>query len=190
MIPKAITAAFRWWANHPWMTFWGITLLGLFSIIIGFTTNLFDFAYPIYFPVLVIAWILSWFRGVFVTWQRSKIRAVLIAVAALLIVVGILAAIAIPGSAAYRARTYDTAVRSHLKNAAKAQAAYYRDNGSYTTNINSLTGFNQSDNVTITVEATETSYVIAGKVTTGCKVDTGMWSINGSTGAIDGTPCR
>jgi len=190
MIPKAITAAFRWSAKHPWMAFWGLTLLGLFSIIISLRNDLPGFVYPIYFPVLVIAWILSWFRGVFVTWQRSKIRAVLIAVAGLLIVVGILAAIAIPGSAAYRARTYDSDVKSNLKNAAKAEEAYQRVNGTYTANIDSLPGFNQGDNVTITVEATTTTFIITGTATKRCKPDTGTWFISSTTGKITGTPCR
>ena len=38
MIPKAITAPFRCWAKDPWRTFWGITLLGLFSCV----SNLFS----------------------------------------------------------------------------------------------------------------------------------------------------
>jgi len=196
MIPKAITAPFRWWAKHPWIVFWGITLLGLFSIIIlawpdlgplgTLPRNLLVSALLLW----LIAWILSFSRGVFVTWQRSKIRAVLIAVAAHLIVVGILAAIVIPGSAAYRKRQYDSDVKSNLKSAAKAEEAYYRDNGTYTANIDSLTGFNQSANVNITMEATTTTYIITGTVTRRrCKPNTGTWSFNATTGKIDGTPC-
>jgi len=196
MISEAIRAAFQWWAKHPWMTFWGLTLLCLFSITIV--------AWPDLGPLgtlprnllvsalllLLIAWILSFSRGVFVTWQRSKIRAVLIAVAGLLIVVGILAAIAIPGSAAYRTRQYDSDVKSNLKHAADAEEAYYKVNGTYTANIDSLTGFNQSDNVAIAVEATATTYVIIGIVTRRrCKPNTGTWSFNSTTGAIHGTPC-
>ncbi len=196
MIPKHITAPFRWGANLPWMAFWGITLVLVCTITLVVSTidplghGFIAVAYAICLPVLVIAWILSFGRGMFVTWQRSKIRAVLIAVAALLIVVGILAAIVIPGSAAYRARAYDADVKANLKNAAKAQAAYYRDNGTYTANIDSLRGFNQSDYVTITVEATETTFVITGTKTIGCKADTGTWSINSTDGSISGTPCR
>ena len=144
MIPKAITAPFRWWA---------------------------------------------WCRGVFVTWQRSKIRAVLITVAALLIVVGILAAIVIPGSAAYRARTYDSDVKSNLKSAAKAEEAYYKVNGTYTANIGNLKGFKQRANVAISASATATTFVITGTRTKWCKADTGTWFISSTTGAIDGTPC-
>ena len=106
------------------------------------------------------------------------------------VVLGIVAAIAIPQCAAYRRRGYDADVKANLENAAKAEKAYYRDNVSYTANIDSLTGFNQSDNVTITVEATRTTFVITGTRTKGCKANTGTWFIASTTGAIDGTPCR
>ncbi len=48
MIPETIRAAFRWWAKHPRMTFWGITLLGLLSISIPLSNALLDFAYTIH----------------------------------------------------------------------------------------------------------------------------------------------
>ncbi len=108
----------------------------------------------------------------------------------LVIVVGIVAAIAIPQFAAYRKRSYDSDVKANLKNAAKAEEAYHRDNGSYTANIDTLTDFNQSDNVTIAVEATATTYVITGTATERCEPDTGTWSINSVDGPISGTPCR
>ena len=107
----------------------------------------------------------------------------------LITIIIFIAGIAIHLFANYRKGVYDADVKAILENAAKAQAAYYRDNGTYTANIDSLTGFNQSDNVTIVVEATETNYVIAGKVTNGCEADTGTWFISSTTGAIDGTPC-
>ncbi len=190
MIPEAIRAAFRWWAKHPWMAFWGITLLVPVSTIIRLGHDFIAGAYAICLLVLIIGWILSFGRGMFVTSQRSKIRAALITVAALLIVVGILAAIVIPGSAAYRRRSYDSDVKSNLKNAAKAQAAHYRVNGTYTADIDRLPGFNTSYNVTIAVEATATTFVITGTKTNGCKADTGTWSINSTDGSISGTPCR
>jgi len=108
----------------------------------------------------------------------------------LIVIIGLIAAIGIPRYANYRKGVYDAEVKANLENAAKAQAAYYRDNGTYTANIDSLTGFNQSDYVTIAVEATETSYVIAGKVTNRCEDDTGMWIIDSATDKIEGTPCR
>ena len=76
-----------------------------------------------------------------------------------------------------------------IKTAAYAEEAYYKVNGTYTANIDSLTGLIQSANVTITVEATATTFVITGTAQ-GCKPHTGTWSFNSTTGKIDGTPCR
>jgi len=101
-----------------------------------------------------------------------------------------LAAIAIPQFAAYRRRAYDSDVKASLRNAATAEETYYKDNGKYTAKIDRLTGFNQSDNVTITVEATPTTFVITGTAKEGCKPDTGTWFISSTTGAINGTSCR
>jgi type IV pilus assembly protein PilA len=55
-------------------------------------------------------------------------------------IIGILAAIAIPQFAAYRARSYDSAVQSDLKNAATAQEAYYVDNSTYCNDKDALVG--------------------------------------------------
>ena len=118
MISKAITEPIQWWAKHPWMAFWGITLLGSISlmavnsaIIIPLSNDVLDFAHSICFPVLVIAWNLSFFRGMFLTWQRSKVRAVL-AVAAFAITIILLTI--------------------------TAQEAYFVDNDTFTPNIDSL----------------------------------------------------
>ena len=84
----------------------------------------------------------------------------------------------------------DADVKANLKNAATAQEAYFVDYDTYTTNIGSLTGFNQSANVTMGASVTENTFIITGTVTKGCETDTGTWSFNSTTGAIDGTPCR
>jgi len=182
MSPKAITAPFRWWAKHPWMAFGLITLLGLFSNIIYQT-----FAYPIDFLVLVMAWILSWCRGVFVTWQRSKVRAVM-AFAAFPITILLINQMMFVHHPHYN---YDSDVKSNLKNAATAQEAYFVDHDTYTSNIDSLkeVGYRQSYNVIMGASATTITFVITGTAT-GCEPDTGTWSINSTTGEIDGTPCH
>ncbi len=94
-----------------------------------------------------------------------------------------------PRSSVMRKRGYDAEVKSILKNAATSQEAYFVDNGTYTNKIGSLRGFNQSAIVNITMKATGTTFVITGTVTKGCKVNTGTWYINSTTGAIDGAPC-
>jgi len=107
-----------------------------------------------------------------------------------LLFVGILAAIAHPQYAAYARREYDADVRSNLKNAANAEEAYYKVNGTYTANIGNLKGFKQNAYVAIAVEATTTTYVIIGTATKRYEPDTGRWAIDSTTGAINGTPCR
>jgi len=198
MIPKGITAPFRWWAKHPWIVFWGITFLGSLIIIIPKLSVLSDFGpqsgtllhdllvfvYGSVLLLLLIAWILSWCRGVFVTWQRSKIRAVLaFSPFAILLIIQMM-------FSHHPHYNPDSDVKSNLKNAATSQEAYFVDHDIYTSNVGSLTGFNQSANVNITMEATMTTYIITGTWTKGCKPNTGTWSFNSTTGEIDGTPCR
>ena len=104
-------------------------------------------------------------------------------------IIGILAAIAIPQFAAYRRRGYDADVKSNIKNAATAQEAYFVDNDAYTSTAGSLTGYNQSTNVTIAASGTATTFLVTGTVSSGCSGGTGTWFIDSTTGAIDGTPC-
>ena len=196
MIPKAITAPFRWWAKQPWRAFWGITLLGLLIIIIAFHSpnpgtllgDVLFFTIVICIYLLPIAWIVSFGRGVFVTWQRSKFDAVL-AVAAIPITI-IVGNIILMQFSHRPHNPSDADVKANLKNAATAQEAYFVDHDTYTTNIGSLPGYNQSHNVTMSASATKTTFVITGTATKRCKPDTGTWSINGTTGEITGTRCR
>ena len=64
-------------------------------------------------------------------------------------IIGILAAIAIPQFAAYRAKGYDARSASDCRNAATAEEAYFVGNSAYTTTLASLPGFVQSGNVTV-----------------------------------------
>jgi len=63
----------------------------------------------------------------------------LIEVMIVVAIIAILAAIAIPQLSVHRARSYNTAAVSDLKNAAIAQEAYYVDNRLYTNSITNLT---------------------------------------------------
>ena len=65
------------------------------------------------------------------------------------VIIGILAAIAIPKFSATREKAYFAAMKSDLKNLASQQEIYYSDEYSYTGNVTSL-GFVQSDGVVIT----------------------------------------
>jgi type IV pilus assembly protein PilA len=66
-------------------------------------------------------------------------------------IIGILAAIAIPQFSAYRARAYNSAMQSDLKNAATAQEAYFVDYNTYADSLAKLVdeaGFIKTADVT------------------------------------------
>src|SRR5215471_3337772 len=64
-------------------------------------------------------------------------------------IIGILAAIAIPQFASYRAQAFCSRVESDVKNAMTAEEAYYADQESYVA-VGSLTTFTSSAGVTVT----------------------------------------
>jgi len=121
--------------------------------------------------------------------KKVPIRWFRVALIGITILMGI--AIVIPQFTLMRKRGPDSEVKANLKIAATAQEAYFVDYDTYTSNIDSLkrVGYNQSANVYITMEATTNTYVITGTMTEGCKANTGTWSYNSTTGAINGTPC-
>jgi len=71
------------------------------------------------------------------------------------VIIGILAAIAIPKFSATREKAYFAAMKSDLKNLASQQEIYYADEYAYTSST-ALLGFTNSDGVTIAM-ATVTS---------------------------------
>ena len=64
------------------------------------------------------------------------------------VIIGILAAIAIPKFSATREKAYFAAMKSDLKNLARQQEIYYADNYSYTTDFSSL-AFTNSEGVNV-----------------------------------------
>ena len=66
------------------------------------------------------------------------------------VIIGILAAIAIPKFSATRERAYVASLKSDLKNLATLQDVYYNDNYSYSTSFANV-GFGPSDGVTVTI---------------------------------------
>jgi type IV pilus assembly protein PilA len=70
-------------------------------------------------------------------------------------IIGILAAIAIPQFAAYRARGFDARTASDCRNAATSEEAYFVGNSAYTATVANLTtnGFVQSADVSVTLAA-------------------------------------
>ena len=72
------------------------------------------------------------------------------------VIIGILAAIAIPKFSATREKAYFAAMKSDLKNLASQQEIYYADGYEYSGSLTDL-GFTQSDGVTVTVTASGTN---------------------------------
>jgi len=68
------------------------------------------------------------------------------------VIIGILAAIAIPKFSATREKAYISAMKSDLKNLATQEEIYYSDNFAYSTVLADL-GFAESDGVTVAVGA-------------------------------------
>ena len=193
MIPEAIRTAFRCWTRHPWMAFWGITLI-VVPLVMKLLSRLRAFSLPDDLSLLgtkicvwagIALWLGSFIYAVLVTWKRSKVGAV-----NAVVLFGIGVVLTLPQTASMRRRGPDDWVKYSIRNAATAQEAYFVDHDTYTTNIGSLPGYNQSHNVTMSASATKTTFVITGTATKRCKPDTGTWSINGTTGEITGTRCR
>jgi type IV pilus assembly protein PilA len=66
------------------------------------------------------------------------------------VIIGILAAIAIPKFAMTKGKSYTASIKSDLKNVATAQEAYFYENNTYSPNGSDL-NFNGSPGVTITI---------------------------------------
>src|SRR5215467_14684189 len=87
--------------------------------------------------------------------QKKSKGFTLIELLVVVAIIGILAAIAIPQFAAYRARGFNARVEADARNAATAEEAYFVDTDSYLTNgsCTGLPGFSLSGGVTCTLGA-------------------------------------
>lgn len=82
----------------------------------------------------------------------------LIELLVVVIIIGILAAIAIPTFLNQRTRAWNSAAESELRNAAVVQESWYVDNGEYASAVADLEseGFNSSSDVTLTINSADT----------------------------------
>jgi type IV pilus assembly protein PilA len=71
-------------------------------------------------------------------------------------IIGILASIAIPQYASYRARGFDSIVEAQVRHVATGQEAYFVDNGQYAPDVTSLEHMAIEDGISITIAAGNT----------------------------------
>ncbi len=102
------------------------------------------------------------------------------------VIIGILAAIAIPKFSNTKEKAYIASMKSDLRNLATAQESYFADNLTYTTD-KAAANFYESQGVTVNIDAADgtswsASAVHIGTATT-CSITAG-----GTAGANDGVP--
>ena len=109
------------------------------------------------------------------------------------VIIGILAAIAIPKFANTKEKAYIAAEKSDLRNLVTAEEAYFADHTTYSPST-TQTGFsyNQSAAVTVTISAAGGSGWNAGSVHSGTTVTCSIWAGDSTTyvvtGASEGAP--
>ena len=113
----------------------------------------------------------------------------LVEVLAVVAVLGLLAAIAIPQFITYRKRGFESQVKEDLRNAAAAQESYFADQQAYISGaLTSGTppGYNRSAPITITAAAAGVAFTL-----TAAHVNCGSvsWSYSYTNGTISGGPC-
>ena len=84
--------------------------------------------------------------------MQDKKGFTLIELLIVVVIIGILAAIAIPKFSATREKAYFAAMKSDIKNLASQQEIYYADNYTYTTSTAAL-AFTNSEGVAVTIQA-------------------------------------
>jgi type IV pilus assembly protein PilA len=81
---------------------------------------------------------------------RNRKGFTLIELLIVVVIIGILAAIAIPKFASTKEKAYVTAMKSDLRNMMTAQESYFSDYGTYAATTGALKGFSQTTGVTVT----------------------------------------
>ena len=125
---------------------------------------------------------------------RSRKGFTLIELLIVVVIIGILAAIAIPKFASTKEKAYVTAMRSDLRNMMTAQESYFSDYGTYTTSTGNLKGFSQTTGVHVSIgEATgggwyasSTHNALASSQT--CQIAVGTSASSGGRSLNEGEP--
>ncbi len=112
--------------------------------------------------------------------SHGRVGFTLIELLIVVVIIGILAAIAIPKFANTKDKAYMAAMKTDLRNLATAQEGYFADNQTYSTDLSSAgVNFTPSTNVTITVNpATAKGWAATSKhaalaATTTCSIKVG-----------------
>jgi type IV pilus assembly protein PilA len=120
--------------------------------------------------------------------EESEGGFTLIELLVVIIIIGILAAIAIPVFLNQRQKGYDAQAKSDLKNMATAQETYLTDYDLYTTDVSLLvaTGFKKSTNTTGHSAVVDTNKSYCLKTTSKSTTD---WYLGSETGGPTKTAC-
>jgi prepilin-type N-terminal cleavage/methylation domain-containing protein len=86
----------------------------------------------------------------------------LIELLVVVVIIGILAAIAIPVFLNQREKAVEAGIKSDLKNAATAQEAYLVDNDTYTSTVADLPGFKLTEGNAVSTTGDASGYCIRG----------------------------
>ncbi len=126
--------------------------------------------------------------------QRNRKGFTLIELLIVVVIIGILAAIAIPKFASTKEKAYVTAMRSDLRNMMTAQESYFSDYGTYTTATTDLKGFSQTTGVFVKVgEATGGGWYASSThnallSTQTCQIAVGTAATSGGRSLNEGEP--
>ena len=91
-----------------------------------------------------------------------------------IVIIGILAAVAIPQFESYRKKGFNSGAIWDVKNAASAQEAYYVDYRTYTSSLNQLDGYGLSstEDVTLSIDSSNKAYTLVSYHSKGDKTYT------------------
>ena len=96
------------------------------------------------------------------------------------VILGILVAIAIPRFAMAKGKAFDGTAKSDLRNAMTAQEAHYADNQTYASDVADL-DFEPSTNVTVTIEVGDES----GFTMTAEHAQGRCWEVDSANGVVE-----